>query len=323
MRPDVSILIPAYAAEAFIERTLTCARAQTHEAVRILVSVDLCDDATAEIAHAHAANDSRLAVFVQKERLGWADNINFLLAHADTPYHFIYFHDDVLDPAYVATLLAALRAEPDAASVHCDMGHFGASQSVSLGRPYAGAVARRLMIFMLAPYRGSPLRSLMRAEAVGHLRLPHGATGGVWANEPFLMQLIAAGPALHVPQVLYARWDKRHGGLTDGWRKFAPERILAGHRLNIARAIEIIDAVAANEAEREAMLFASFLYLLPQVKALEAGGVRLFADPSELHPRYAHLAPPASLADFGDEIAGWAAQRWGKAQADLAARRAA
>jgi hypothetical protein len=65
---------------------------------------------------------------------------------------------------------------------------------------------------------------------------------------------------------------------------------------------------------------AAFLYMLPQVRALERTGL-LFRMPEELHPRFAGLAPD-TLAGWGDEIAGWAAQRWREAQADLAARRA-
>jgi glycosyltransferase involved in cell wall biosynthesis len=319
--PDVSILIPAYASAAFIDRTLLCARRQTHEDIAILVSVDRCDDGTAERAHAHAADDRRIGVFVQRERLGWAANVNFLLDQTDTPFRFLYFHDDLIEPAYTATLLAALRSAPAAASAHCDMGHFGGGDSVSLGRAYAGPAFRRLLTFMLAPYRGSPLRSMTRADAAGDLRLPHSESGAVWANEPFLMALIARGPALHVPQILYRRWDKRGGGLTDSWRALSPERVLAGHKANLVRVMSIIDDAARDENERRVLECAAYLYILPQVRALEAPGL-LFRAPEELHPRFAHLAPPAAHTAPDDEIAGWLAQRWGDAQADLAARRA-
>ncbi|HYD87792.1 MAG TPA: glycosyltransferase family 2 protein [Vitreimonas sp.] len=319
MTADVSILIPAYAAEAFIERTLQHARAQTHEAISILVAIDQCEDRTEEIARAHAAADPRVTVFKQRERVGWAGNVNFLLDRADTPFHFIYFHDDIIAPAYVETLLAALRAAPDAASVHCDMGHFGGSDAVSLGRPYDGDAVRRLLIFMLAPYRGSPLRSLMRADAVRGLRLPQFDAAAIWANEPFLIRLIGAGPALHVPQALYHRWDKRGGGLTDSWKALPRAHIFAGHKANIALAMNVIDAAARNEAERAMLVFACFLYALPIVRALEQDGF-VFARPEELHPRFAALAPPPSFDVYGGDIAAWAAQRWADAEADLAAR---
>ena len=93
--PDarVGVCIPAYEAAAFIDRTLRCARAQTHTELRIVVSVDVSADATAEICHAHAGEDERVEVFVQRERLGWAGNVNFLLAEANAPFAFLYFPD--------------------------------------------------------------------------------------------------------------------------------------------------------------------------------------------------------------------------------------
>jgi|GEM_PF-2843234 len=318
MSADVSVLIPAYAAEAFIERTLRHASAQTHEVISILVSIDHCDDRTEEIARVHAAADHRVRVFKQTDRLGWAGNVNFLLDRADTPFHFIYFHDDILEPCYVETLLAALRAAPEAASAHCDMGHFGASEAVSFGRPYDGDAVRRLLTFMLAPYRGSPLRSMMRADAVRGLRLPQVDTAAIWANEPFLMRLIAAGRALHVPQTLYHRWDQRSGGLTDGWKGLSRERVLAGHKANLALTMDIIDATARSGEELAALTCAALLYALPIVRSLEGDGP-VFTRAEDLHPRFFNLTLPV-FERFGADIAEWAAQRWADAQADLARR---
>ena len=54
---EVTVCIPAWQAEPFIDRTLGCARKQTHSRLRILVSIDASDDATAEICQAHAELD--------------------------------------------------------------------------------------------------------------------------------------------------------------------------------------------------------------------------------------------------------------------------
>ena len=74
---DVTICIPAWHAEPFIARTLACARAQTHKNLRILVSVDQSTDGTEAVCRSQAAEDSRIEVRVQKERLGWSRNANF------------------------------------------------------------------------------------------------------------------------------------------------------------------------------------------------------------------------------------------------------
>ena len=50
----VSVCIPAYEAEEFIDRTLRCARAQTLQDIRILVSIDVSGDDTESVCRAHA-----------------------------------------------------------------------------------------------------------------------------------------------------------------------------------------------------------------------------------------------------------------------------
>jgi hypothetical protein len=317
MTAGVSILIPAYAAEPFIDRTLLFARGQTHKDLSILVSVDKCEDQTHARGQRHADEDPRVRVFAQPSRLGWAGNVNFLLERVTTPFFFIYFHDDIILPQYTEKLLERLRANPRAISAHCDMGHFGGSERLSQGRTYDGDTAHRLMVFMLSPHRGSPLRSLMRSQAVPQLRLDDGASGGLWANETFLMEMLAAGPAVSLAEMLYLRWDKRSGGLTDTWYGLSPEQTLEGHRANLSKACQIIRRVAANDDQAQALYFALYLYVLPTVQQLERqAGRKLFAQPRELCLAFEELAPPASLVSFGPEIALWAQDRWTKAQRD-------
>ena len=310
-RDEVSICIPAWQSQAFIGRTLDFALGQTHRRVRVLVSVDQCDDDTATICQARAHRDPRLAVFVQSARLGWAGNVNFLLERVSTPYFFLYFHDDVIVPQYTARLLHALQRRPDATSAHCDMDHFGAVRPVSAGLAYEGSAARRLGAFLVAPGRGSPLRSLTRSALLSDgLRLPTGEIDGLWANEPYLMQLVAAGPALHVPEILYYRWNQREGGLTDGWKRLAPVQVCAGHAGNIRTALGIIDRATTDATERRALAFCLYVHMMPRLRAIERESQDAVAiDLGAVSPRFAAASEPCDLACLGDEIRGWALQR--------------
>jgi hypothetical protein len=303
-RPDVTICIPAWQAEAFIDRTLWAARRQTHADVRILVSVDHGEDGTAAICRAHARDDARIEAVVQAERLGWARNVNFLLDRVSTEFYFLYFHDDVIDESYTERLLEVLRRRPDAGSVHCDVGHFGGSDAVSLGREYVGSGARRLITFLYSPVRGSPLRSLTRTDLLrSGLRLPVAAEGGFWANQPFLMRLLAAGPALRVPEVLYRRWDKRQGGLTDGWTRFTLDQVVTGYRTNTRLCLGILGGVPATADERELLSFGLCLYMMAQVRQAEARlGTSAPLRPEELHPDFAGLRVPDALRGLEPEM---------------------
>lgn len=304
---DVTICIPAWNAAAFIDRTLRCARMQTHHAVRIVVSIDFCADGTASVCEAHAREDSRIDVFAQPERLGWARNVNFLLDQVRTPFFFLYFHDDVIDRRYTERLRMTLIERPDAASAHCDMGHFGVNDHVSFGRDYDGAVTKRLAELLVVPERGSPLRSMTRAMSGGaELRMPVDAVSGLWANEPYLMRLIAAGPALRVPEILYLRWDQRSGGLTDGWKGLAVDEIISGFRANIATALSIIDSTAASRAELEVLAFCLYVNVMPRVRTAEIEHKVAQPVPADaIHRRFADLSVPSALAEFGEDIERW------------------
>ena len=266
---EVSVCIPAWRAGDFIDRTLRCAREQTYDSLQIVVSIDLSDDGTEEICQAHAA-DSRVEIHAHGERLGWARNVNFLLDHVDTELAFLYFHDDIIEATYTERLIGALRERPDAASAHCDMGHFGGSNWVNPGRQYEGTAVERVMTFLVAPDRGSLLRSMFRRTVLDDgLRMPTGSHAGVWANEPFLMKLVSAGPALRVPETLYRRWDKRDGGLTDGWLSLDVDEIIDGHRVNAEYTLTVIDSMRQLPDERAVLLFALFVNMTGRMRAAE------------------------------------------------------
>lgn len=318
---EVSILIPAYQAEAFIRRTLDFAAGQTFGDVAIIVSVDASSDNTLAIVADAAARDARMIVHRQEERLGWARNVNFLLDRVETPFHFIYFHDDIIVPQYVERLLAGLKAASDAASANCDMAHFGASNQITTGRAYPGDTVTRLLSLMLTPNRGAPLRSMMRRTLTKHLRLPEGKSGGVWVNEPFLLDLVASGPAVYVPGAHYLRWDQRSGGLTDGWKDLTLDQHVESCRQNLADSMSIVDRAGIAGADRPALLLACWLWSHRWIAALErSSGHILITAPEALHPALAELPTPAVFDCFGPEIAGWGRARFAQVSEHLASR---
>lgn len=318
-RAQVSILIPCYNSAAFIDRTLNFARGQTFGDLTIRVSVDAGDDDTPQLARSHAERDPRVVVYEQPARRGWAGNVNFLLEQVDTPYFFLYFHDDVLLPQYTAHMLQQLEAHPQAAGAYCAMGHFGDTDHVSTGPSYRGTAVERLLTLMLAPQRGSPLRALLRSERAGQLRLPEMATGGFWANEPFLMQMLVAGPLEFVPEVLYLRWNNREGGLTDGWKKLAPAAIASGWRANVQARLDILAQAAVAPSAQAALVFGLYLQTFPALCDLRDGqGQWLFPTPADLHPRFAAPGTPALLAPYGATLESWASARFDACQALIA-----
>jgi glycosyltransferase involved in cell wall biosynthesis len=321
MTAEVSILIPAYAAESFIDQTLNFARGQTHAHTRIIVSVDQHADATFERVEAHAQADARIVAFRQTQRLGWAGNVNFLLDQVRTPYSFIYFHDDIIVPNYIETLLPVLEADPSAALVHCDVRYINTPHAVLPARENKRPQTERLLQFMLAPDRGAPLRGIVRHAIAGDVRMPNAAPHALYANEAFLLEVALRGALLAVPEILYLNIANRPDGVMARWAHASAAEARAGAVAALSQALAILDGAARDEEEQEAYRFACFLWLRRFIDDAETrAGEPLYRTPRELHLAFDAARWPAPLDRCPADIQAWAAARWGIVSADLASR---
>lgn len=216
-RPSISpvmALVPAYRAAEFIQPTLDALSAQTHGALQVLVSVDLCDDATHAICERHAARDPRFRVVRQTERLGWIGNSNFLLSQAQGDYALFAFHDDLLAPTYVAQLAAALDADPLASVAYSDV-LLTDAQGRQENWVYTAlhneptAVLRGVRVLERRGQWWVPNRGLFRlalARQIGGLKT-HGA-GEFSADWPWVFHLALLGRFVRVPGQLCHKFYK-------------------------------------------------------------------------------------------------------------------
>ncbi len=300
--PQVTLCIPTYQSETFIERTLGHASAQSHRNLRVLVSIDQSTDATEEICRRYAAADSRFEVYAHESRMGWAHNLNFLLDKVESEFFCIYFHDDLIDPRYLELLLAELISRPDAASSQADTLHVDprGRQRRSSGRAQEGSDFDRVVAALADPFVGSPLRALIRtALAKPDVRFPAASVQGFGGHIPFTAALLAAGPVLHVPEILYWRPDKRKGGLVDGWKKTPIRDLVSDHRINAREILETIDRCEATEAERTVMRFVAALHLMSVLRQRETGaGERTLVAATEISSAFEIDTPPDELREI-------------------------
>ncbi len=106
--PLVSVVIPAYNAEATLDETLQSVRTQTHRALEIIVVDDGSTDATPRVAARHAAADARVRVLRQENagvaaarNRGWQAAASDLIAFVDA--------DDLWAPTKIERQLKALQ----------------------------------------------------------------------------------------------------------------------------------------------------------------------------------------------------------------------
>jgi len=110
--PDVTVLIPSYNHEAYVEMALQSALAQTYPHFQILVVDDCSPDATVE--RAKKAADDRVTIVIRLRNLGLGNNVLEALTEIRTPYVAILDSDDFFHPERLERCRRALGERPDA-----------------------------------------------------------------------------------------------------------------------------------------------------------------------------------------------------------------
>lgn len=124
----VSIVIPTYNSELFIQDTLDSVASQTHEKIDIIVVDDGSTDATLDIVGAHPGNITTLT----QKNCGRGAARNVGVKHATGPYIAFLDHDDLLLPTSVADRVGYLDSHPTKGWVFSDAIEFDENGDLQL-----------------------------------------------------------------------------------------------------------------------------------------------------------------------------------------------
>jgi glycosyltransferase involved in cell wall biosynthesis len=209
--PRVVALMPTWRARDFIASTLDTLVAQTYPNLEVLVSDDASPDATAEIVAAYAERDARFRLIRQPRNLGWVGNVNALLAEGRGDYFLFAFHDDHLEPDYIARCVDALDANPRAVLAHSDVAlmHRDGRREEKAYTEIDGVADRLERARCVAWQRGAwwiPNRGVFRAEAASAIGgLHRHAAGEFSADWPWLLHLALLGEFVRIPEQLVTK----------------------------------------------------------------------------------------------------------------------
>ncbi len=109
MNPEVSVIIPAYNTEAYIELAIESALGQTEKNIEVIVVDDGSTDATAEVARGFP--DKRLKVLVNQQNLGVSGARNRALREAKGKWVAVLDSDDWYAPERLEKLLQVAYAK--------------------------------------------------------------------------------------------------------------------------------------------------------------------------------------------------------------------
>lgn len=184
-----------------LERTLATLRSQTHADLRILISVDRSEDDSLAVCRRMQAADRRITVLAQERRLGFVENVNFLVARAEGDFFCVTPQDDLLAPDYVASLLRALEERPGAALAYADLVHHDTGRRVFQGS-LLGDPAERILGYLARQVSYVEWRGLVRSSCVdGSFRF----VGGENVDQALPLKLAIRGELIRVPRPLYRK----------------------------------------------------------------------------------------------------------------------
>ncbi len=112
--PRVSIGMPVYNGQRWLEETLQSLRGQTLSDFELIISDNASTDGTRAICERHAAEDRRIRYYRNAHNIGANRNYMAVLALARAKYFKWASASDLCDPRLIERCVAALEAEPDA-----------------------------------------------------------------------------------------------------------------------------------------------------------------------------------------------------------------
>jgi len=207
MKPRVTIGLPVYNGERFLEETLDAFLAQTYTDFELIISDNASTDRTVEIARAYVAKDTRIQYHRNEMNLGVAGNCNGVFALARGEYFKWAAADDVCLSNYLTRCVEVL--DRDSAVVLT----YPRTQFVDMvGRPLdihdagwnlqSDHAQERLRYVIFAGHWTNAVVGLIRTGALAKTRLMPKYSGG---DRRVLGELSLLGKFHEIPETLFLR----------------------------------------------------------------------------------------------------------------------
>jgi teichuronic acid biosynthesis glycosyltransferase TuaG len=207
--PQVSVLLPAYNAEAFLERAIRSVRNQGFTAWEMLIVDDGSVDSTAAIARAEAEGDPRIFAYSSQRNMGAAAARNLALEHARGRYIAFIDADDEWLPQKLEMQVAHLQ-ETGASLGYCGFWRVINGQRRRINVPEQ--VTRDQLLY--GNVIGC-LTAIYDSEVLGKMPMPDFALSHDYA---LWLDLLERGPAVGIDRPLAIYHRQENSLSSNAWR---------------------------------------------------------------------------------------------------------
>jgi len=222
-KPYVSIGMPVYNAERWIEEALQSLLQQTYTDFELIISDNASTDNTDQICRDYASSDRRIRYLRQPENFGAAKNFNIVFKLSSGKYFKWASYDDICAPEYLRKCVQILDADPSVVlcypktqCIHED-GHFlfdydNGFKNVSSSKPQ-----KRFQDILLVNHWVIEIWGLMRRDVLQKTPLIAPFAG---SDYPLLAEIALHGKFHEIPETLFSqrrRSDERNFQTRRAW----------------------------------------------------------------------------------------------------------
>jgi glycosyltransferase involved in cell wall biosynthesis len=156
VQPSVSIGLPVFNAEQYLEQSLGSILAQTHWNFELIISDNASDDATEAICRRHAALDPRIRYHRNPRNQGATFNFRQVVALSSGEYFLWAAHDDLFAPEYVERCVAVLERDKNVVLCY--------SKSIEIDEQGQPLERQEQLLAADVPYPHQRFRELIRMD---------------------------------------------------------------------------------------------------------------------------------------------------------------
>lgn len=121
-KPYVSVGLPVFNGEDYLEEALDSILAQTYSDFELIISDNASTDRTEEICRAYTVRDKRIRYFRNETNLGAAKNFNRVFELSSGEYFKWASYDDVLGPEFLSRCITVLDQDSSIVLCHAKTG---------------------------------------------------------------------------------------------------------------------------------------------------------------------------------------------------------
>lgn len=210
--PRLSVGLPVYNGEAFLERAIETLLAQTYREFELVICDNASTDRTDQICRHYAARDGRVRYYRNERNLGAMGNFRRVFELSRSELFKWAAHDDEHEPEFLARCVAALDADPTVVLVYSQFRAIDEREATlavrSTGLDTSSCrVATRFRELVRRDYPCVACYGVVRSEVLRRTRL---LANYADCDRVLLAEIGLAGRILELPEPLFVRREHRN-----------------------------------------------------------------------------------------------------------------